>query len=143
MLCRANKLPPVDSPTDRFHEAFDPLLVNLEPASLLVSLLRFVLFACLFYTRQAPEADTQEPCRPADEENLTSVSSSSRRVASSRSKRIRSFTKRGRGGRGRTRTGEWGKTPERTQPHGDAMAGGGGRGGVRAVGRCYTAGRVE
>lgn len=34
---------------------------------------------------------------PADEECLTSVSSSSRRVASSRSKRIRSFTMNGRG----------------------------------------------
>lgn len=39
--------------------------------------------------------------KPAFEECLTSVSSSSRRVASSRSKRIRSFTKKGWGGRGR------------------------------------------
>lgn len=54
---------------------------------------------------------------PADEECLTSVSSSSRRVASSRSKRIRSFTKKGRGGRGRAQRGE----DTVTRPHGNAM----------------------
>ena len=63
--------------------------------------------------------DRKFVCRPADEECLTSVSSSSRRVASSRSNRIRSFTMRGRGG-GR---GGGGRTPKHTQPHSNAMRG--------------------
>ena len=66
--------------------------------------------------------DTKFVCRPGDEECLTSVSSSSRRVASSRSNRIRSFTMRGRGG-GRGGGGGGGKTPEHTQPQSNAMRG--------------------
>lgn len=54
----------------------------------------------------------EDACRRVDKESLTSVSSSSRRVASSRSKRIRSFTMKGRGGRGRRESRR-----EETQPH--------------------------
>lgn len=54
----------------------------------------------------------EDACRRVDKESLTSVSSSSRRVASSRSKRIRSFTMKGRGGRGRRESRR-----EETRPH--------------------------
>lgn len=60
--------------------------------------------------------------KPAFEECLTSVSSSSRRVASSRSKRIRSFTKKGWGEEEEEEEEDRREDTQTHRPHSHAMS---------------------